>query len=383
MSSQWKQVALGEIARPVTRQVEVIAGQPYRTIGVRWWGEGAYERSTIDGSQTAARTLSIVREGDLIINKIWVRHGSAAIASSAVDGCVASGEFPTFNLDLSGVLSRWIHWQTRTPSFWEKCDALSRGTSGKNRIKPQLFLTIRIPLPPLDEQHRVVSRIEEFSSKVRQVTRLHEETKTDQARMLLAAYGKAIQGAEWLPMEDVVPLVRRAVQVEPLGEYHELGIRSFGKGTFHKPSVTGATLGSKRLFRIEPGDLLFNIVFAWEGAVAVAQPNDVGRVGSHRFLTCVPKDGQVLTSFIAFHFLTDRGLEDLGIASPGGAGRNRTLGIESLAKIKVPVPAPEKQRWFGSLLEKAEGANRLRTEVAIELDALMPSILSKAFRGDL
>ena len=57
-------------------------GVSYRTIGVKWWGEGAYERETIDGSQTAARTLSIVREGDLIINKILVRHGSTAVASA-------------------------------------------------------------------------------------------------------------------------------------------------------------------------------------------------------------------------------------------------------------------------------------------------------------
>src|SRR4029077_12582869 len=122
MSSHWDEVALGEVAKPVTRPVEVVIGRSYRTIGVRWWGEGAYEREPIDGSQTAAKTLSLVREGDLIINKIWVRHGSTAIASGAVDGCAASGEFPTFSLDSNRVLPRWIHWQTKTPTFWKKCD---------------------------------------------------------------------------------------------------------------------------------------------------------------------------------------------------------------------------------------------------------------------
>jgi type I restriction enzyme S subunit len=156
MNPKWKEVALGEIVQPVTRPVEVVTGQSYRTIGVKWWGEGSYERQTIDGSRTAAKTLSLVREGDLIINKIWVRHGSTAIASAGVDGCAASGEFPTFSLDPSRVVPRWIHWQTKTRSFWEKCDALSRGTSGKNRIKPELFLTIRVPLPPLVEQVRLV-----------------------------------------------------------------------------------------------------------------------------------------------------------------------------------------------------------------------------------
>jgi type I restriction enzyme S subunit len=209
------------------------------------------------------------------------------------------------------------------------------------------------------------------------------EVEADQSRFLFAAYSRVIDGAEWLPMGKAAPLVRRPVEMDPLGEYRELEIRSFGKGTFHKSPITGAMLGSKRIFQIEPGDLLFNIVFAWEGAVAVAQPQDAGRVGSHRFLTCVPKNGGILTSFLAFHFLTDRGLEDLGIASPGGAGRNRTLGIEALARIRVPIPAIEKQRWFVSLLEKAHVVDQLQAEVNTELDALLPSILYKAFRSEL
>src|SRR5229473_2408780 len=159
-------VALSEIARPVTRPVSVLPGVSYRTIGVKWWGEGAYERETIDGSQTAAKTLSLVCEGDLIINKIWVRHGSTAIATKTVDGCAASGEFPTFELDQSRVLPQWLHWQTKMPTFWDKCAALSQGTSGKNRIKPALFLTVAVPLPPLSEQTRIVARIEELAAKI-------------------------------------------------------------------------------------------------------------------------------------------------------------------------------------------------------------------------
>src|ERR1700746_2753602 len=118
MGNNWAQVKLGDIAESVTRAVEVVPGQSYRTIGVKWWGEGAYERQTIDGSRTAAKSLSLVRKGDLIINKIWVRHGSTAIAGADVDGCAASGEFPTFALKESLVAPGWLFWHTKTPAFW-------------------------------------------------------------------------------------------------------------------------------------------------------------------------------------------------------------------------------------------------------------------------
>ena len=112
--SKWPDIPLAQIATPVSRPVAVLPGESYRTIGVKLWGEGAYERETIDGSRTAAKTLSVVRQGDLIINKIWVRHGSTAIAGADVDGCSASGEFPTFDLNRERVLPEWLHWQTKT-----------------------------------------------------------------------------------------------------------------------------------------------------------------------------------------------------------------------------------------------------------------------------
>ena len=184
----------------------------------------------------------------------------------------------------------------------------------------------------------------------------------------------------WLKL---APLKRRQVRVNLSDEYHELGIRSFGKGTFHKPAVNGAALGTKKIFRIEADDLLFNIVFTWEGAVAVAKQEDHGRVGSHRFLTCVPQEGITTSSFLCFHFLTESGLEQLGEASPGGAGRNRTLGLKALERIQVPIPPLEKQVWFDALQKKLEGINRLQAETAIELNALLPSVLDKAFKGKL
>ena len=41
---------------------------------------------------------------------------------------------------------------------------------------------------------------------------------------------------------DVLELQRRKVTLSAAEEYVEVGLRSFGKGIFHKPAVTGAQL---------------------------------------------------------------------------------------------------------------------------------------------
>ena len=171
-------------------------------------------------------------------------------------------------------------------------------------------------------------------------------------------------------MAEVAPLVRRPVRVEAETTYREIGIRSFGKGIFHKAPTTGLEIGDKRIFAIEPGDLLFNIVFAWEGAVALASSAEKGTIGSHRFLTCVSDPHLADARFLFYWFSHGEGREQLLRASPGGAGRNRTLGVDKLAAIQVPLPPIAEQfrivAMVESLAAKASEAQQLRREAEAE-----------------
>lgn len=81
--------------------------------------------------------------------------------------------------------------------------------------------------------------------------------------------------------------------------------------------------------------------------------------------------------------MTPAGLYKIGEASPGGAGRNRTLGLKKLEVITVPVPAIKKQLWFDELQAKVAEADRVQQKAIAELEALMPSILDRAFQGKL
>lgn len=180
---------------------------------------------------------------------------------------------------------------------------------------------------------------------------------------------------------DVLVLRRRAVLVQPQMEYKEIGIRSFGHGIFHKESVSGASLGVKRVFQIEPGDLVISNVFAWEGAIALASEAEAGRIGSHRFMTFVPRDERIDSSWAAWFLRSETGLDLIGQASPGSAGRNRTLAIERFEALEIPLPPIGEQRRVAARLDRI--ANRsaelraLCSRVAALSDALRVSISAR------
>lgn len=376
---------LGEVLTPTVRGESVDASKEYRLLGIRLDGQGPFLRETVMGTQTSATKLFRVVENDFIYSRLFACRGAFGVISKELDGCFVSGEFPAFVPVPGKIDVEYLKYWFRLPTVIATVDADCSGSTPltRNRFKENFFLALEILLPPLVEQRRVVARIEELSAQISEIHKIRSEEEPQMHQMLLGAFWSVVSDAPRFAMRDVAPLVRRPEKIEESGSYAELGIRSFGKGTFHKPALSGFDLGSKRLFRIKAGDLLFSNVFAWEGAIAIAKSEDEGRFGSHRFMSCVPKKDTATAQFLRFYFLTNEGIELIRAASPGGAGRNRTLGIEALANIVVPVPSIEKQKWFDALQTELGALKHLHTETAAELDALLPAILDRAFKGEL
>ena len=184
-------------------------------------------------------------------------------------------------------------------------------------------------------------------------------------------------------MGDVAPLNRRQVQADIEEIYQSVAVRSFGRGTFHKPPLAGAEITWQKLFLVKSGDILISNIKAWEGAIAVASEEDDGYFGSHRYLTCEPIPGVASSIFVCFHLLTPEGLHAVGEASPGSADRNRTLSASGLLRIPIPMPSFEKQLWFCEIYNQVTKVKSLQTETAADMKALIPAILDRAFKGEL
>jgi len=124
---------------------------------------------------------------------------------------------------------------------------------------------MEVPLPPLGEQRWIVDRLDRATDLVERRRRAMAASARDIAALLRKAFNEITEGADYFPMAQVAPLVRRPVDVQPDESYPELGVRSFGRGTFHKPALEGSQLTWQRLFRIHEDDLVFSNIKAWEG----------------------------------------------------------------------------------------------------------------------
>jgi type I restriction enzyme S subunit len=378
-----REVALGTL---LARSGEIVPIRPdldYKEITVRLHGNGASLRKVVKGAEIASDRRYVARAGQLILSRIDARHGAVATVPDSLDGAVVTNDFPLFDFNIDLVVPQYLATLIRADEFVDLCGRASKGSTNRVRIKEELFLGLTIPLPPIPEQRRIAAKAMEIMGLLGEAGSLLERVIADLDLLALScARNHSMFEAPRLRMHEAAPLRRRAVAVRLEDSYAELGVRSFGKGTFHKPTLLGSDVGTKKLFWIEPGDLVFQIVFAWEGAVAIAQQEDAGRCGSHRFLTCVADRQRVIPEWLLCFFLSEEGLALLGEASPGGAGRNRTLGLEKLARIEVPIPPLEDQLRVRDIMIK-RSEYQAQNSFAGDAEALRRSILSRAFRGEL
>lgn len=383
--SRWPMVRLGDLLVQVNRTESISPDGEYRLLGVRLEGKGPFLRETVSGIETSAVKLNRVATGDFIYSRLFAWRGAFGVIGSDLDGCFVSNEFPIFRANDERVIVEYLNYWFHLPDVWKRVEEDCSGSTPltRNRFKEKFFFDLQIPLPLLPEQQAIVAHLDTLTEKARQISEHFDAIERDAHHLLAMRFHASIADSPCQMMAKIAPLLRREQNIDLDGSYLELGIRSFGKGTFHKPPLSGAEVGTKRLFRIEPGDLLFSNVFAWEGAIAVAQPEDAGRFGSHRFITCVVDANLATAEFLRYFFLTEIGMEKIGEASPGGAGRNRTLGLEKLMALEIPVPPLAAQQAFDALQTKVAELKAKHAAIREANQALVPAMLERIFAEPL
>ena len=176
---------------------------------------------------------------------------------------------------------------------------------------------------------------------------------------------------------DVLYNVKREVP-KPTQPYWRIGIRSHAKGTFHEYVKDPENVSMTELYIVKENDLILNITFAWEHAVALAEKKDDGLLVSHRFPTYVFKDGQNPVFFKSIA-MQERFKEMLGHISPGGAGRNRVMSRTDFLKLNCVIPPTEEQNKIAAILMQYDKVIELHNRMIEQLRMLKKVCLRKMF----
>ena len=175
---------------------------------------------------------------------------------------------------------------------------------------------------------------------------------------------------------DLVSPVSRKVK-KPSDPYYRLSIRSHAKGTFKQFVDDPKKIAMDNLFEVKENDLVVNITFAWEHAIAVASKEDDGLLVSHRFPTYVIDKSD--KNFINIYIKREEFRQKMDLLSPGGAGRNRVLNVKDFINIQMIVPELEEQQAIGAYFSNLDNLIDAHQEKITQLETLKKKLLQDMF----
>ncbi len=166
---------------------------------------------------------------------------------------------------------------------------------------------------------------------------------------------------------------------KPTSNYTSIGIRSHFKGTFQRTDSDPSKIDMDTLFVVMENDLIVNITFAWEGAVAIATKSDEKGLVSHRFPTYINDKNQLLIDFFRYIYPTKEFKSKLELISPGGAGRNRVLKKGDFLKLFFYIPSlPEQQKIASFLIQVDTKLTQLKQKKSL-LEQYKKGVMQKIF----
>jgi type I restriction enzyme S subunit len=362
---------------------------------VQTHGKGIVLRDEVYGSEIKTKKQQAACTGEFLVAEIDAKVGGFGIVPPELDSAVVSSHYFLFRINEQKCSKEWLNWFVRYNSLEEQVKA--EGSTNYAAIRPRDVLAYQIPLPPLAEQHRIVERIEALAARVNEAQLLRadatQETKSIVSSTAFNIFSQIKKTYPTKTFGSFLPHVtsgprywRDRYSKDGFRFYRAQDIGPHGN-IFHdsKAYVTPPESDQGKTALLSVGDLMIVITGATVGRVSVFTDDlEPGYVSQHVSICRLPQD-QILPRYALWWLLSPDGQSQL-LGQRYGQGKPG-LNLTNIRSIEIPVPPLGEQRrivaYLDGLQAKVSALRALQSETQKELDALLPSILDKAFKGEL
>jgi type I restriction enzyme, S subunit len=277
--------------------------------------------------------------------------------------------------------------------------AINLETAGsvRERLYFDSLARIRYPLPPLSEQRRIVARIEELTAKINESRYLrHEaarEVETLVANEIKARFDRGKKSG-W-----TCGTLGGYVIDDCYGTSEKANDDDSGTPVLRMGNIQNGRLDLRELKYLHVADKDRAKLVLKRGEILVNRTNSAELVGKCAVFD-VEGDFAFASYLIRLRLDTKRAdprLVASYINSPAGRSymfseRKQMTGqanvnATKLKALPLALPPISEQRRIAAeldaLQERVDALKKLQAETAAELDALLPSVLDRAFKGDL
>lgn len=256
--------------------------------------------------------------------------------------------------------------------------------------------TIKIPVPPLETQHKIVAILEKAEETKKLRAQADELTQQFLQSLFIEMIGDpAINPKGWdtIKIADLVKSIEAGWSVngehrfKEKNEYGVLKVSAVTKGIFlpeeHKAIKPGTVL--KKVVTPEKGDVLFSRANTLElvGATCLIRENYTELLLPDKIWKINLNKNLILPEVFKFILSTPSMRGEISKKSTGTSGSMYNISMAKLKLIHIPIPTLEIQYKFSKIYDLYESTQKQQEESRNNLDYLFNALMQKAFKGDL
>lgn len=397
MSAGWPTVALGDVIQHRKEFITIDDLTTYRRPRVQLHAQGIVMRDAASGAQIKTKKQQVIRAGELLVAEIDAKVGGFGIVPDGLDGSIVSSHYFLFSHKPERIDNKFLGWYIKTPAFRHQVEA--QGSTNYAAIRSADVLGYKIPLPPLDEQRHIVARIEELAAKVEEArglrTQAMEEVEAVRASAANDLFSDAnMKGVPVIELEHIaeiragVTLGRKLVGETIRLPYLRVANVQDGRLDLRLLKEVEVYPDERQKWSLRRGDLLLTEGGDWDklGRGTVWQDEVPDCIHQNHIFRVRVDQTRFDPWYVSALMSSPRGKEYFQAAS------KQTTNLASINQRQLksfPIFAMPLERQRAILVEletlraKVQAVESMQTETAAELDAMLPAILDKAFKGEL
>jgi len=395
MKASWPFAALGEVVRYRKEFIDINDLENYKRCRVQLHAQGVVLRDIARGAEIKTKRQQVCRAGEFLVAEIDAKVGGFGIIPSDLDGAIVSSHYFLFEIDETKLNRRFLDFFIRTPSFRDQVTA--QGSTNYAAVRPNEVLGYRLPLPSLEEQRRIVARIEELAAKIEEARGLRVRTQLE-----LKAFSNQLVSLSLRDISFCGRLGEILVDKPRNGWSARCDNADSGTPVLSLSAITGfqyrpnaykrtsETTMEGAHYWLKPGDLLITRSNTPElvGHAAIYDGSPSPCIYPDLMMR-LDVDQQLADQHFVHRMLTSGQVRDYIQRSAKGTSptmKKISQGVVMNIPFPTGIPLVEQRSivaYLDDLQAKVDALKRLQAETAAELDALLPSILDKAFKGEL
>lgn len=188
-NKKYELVPIGKFLKRNRNIIDIDDETIYTQITLKINNGGVIERGKKKGTEIGTKKQIVVRKGQFIFSKIDARNGAFGIIPEELDGAIVTNDFPVFEINETIVNPAFLLLVTTTKAFVKFTQSCSSGTTNRQRIDINHFLSQKIPIPSLEEQNVIVTAYKNSISLADKYEQQAEQTNNTIGTYLLEELG--------------------------------------------------------------------------------------------------------------------------------------------------------------------------------------------------